>query len=425
MRQASLWMFLGAALALGVGCDGAGDDDDGAMDDDDATDDDDSAGDDDDSAGDDDDSAAGPWDQGWPIQVPVDGQALIEGSWEDSGPVWWVLDTGAARTYADSALTGEDSFATGDLVIGPLSFPDTQVSCTDLAEAEAFIGWDLAGLAGQDVFRDRFIAIDYRRQLAFFADEIPVEAPPGSGEGTAASTAYDLPSGIPVGTFTLEGATTRDAALIADTGSGVTLLLEEVFDDIDDGTLPRLEGYVWGTNYGTDDAFVTRLPAIVAGDGSPRVRVEGSWAVVIPTDNHLWPLLEGAGIVADGFLGYPFYREQIVGVDGWNDRYAWWPQEQLDHLDPGEWNRVGIEPSWRDGAFWVEMVFDPSDAWDQGVQVGDEIVAVDGLDMATATADDVKRALRGQVGDTVGLSLLRDGQEMALTLEIRDLLPAI
>ena len=405
------------ALVVALGCDSDDDDDD---EDDDAQDDDTQ----DDDTQDDDDSASGPWSAGWPVEITVDGQALIEGSWDGEGPVWWVIDTGAARTYADADLTGTTNFATGDLVIGPLEFLETQVSCTELDEAEAFIGWDLAGLAGQDIFVERFIAVDYRAPAAHFFTEVPAESPPGVVGEAPAVTPYEVPGGIPVAPVRAGGAQEIDVDLIADTGSGVTILLEEFFDAIDDGTLPRLEGYIWGTNYGTDEGFVTRIPTLTVGS-DPTLTVAGSWAIVIPTDNHLWPLLEGVGIEADGFLGYPFYRELVVGVDGIASNYLWWELDSVEHIDPQEWTRVGIEPSWRDDGFDVEMVFSPSDAATQGLLPGDRILEVDGDDLSTATLDDLKHMLRGDVGTTVAIRVGRDENEIQLDVEIEDLLPPL
>ncbi len=412
---------LAALLAL-PGC--PGDDDDTAGDDDTTAGDDDVA--DDDSAGDDDDTTpAGPWDTGWPIETTLDGQAMIEGSFDGTGPIWWALDTGAARTYVDSAITGTTNNVSGDVVVGPLEFPDHQVGSVDLAEAEAFIGWDLGGLAGQDLFSDRFTALDYAGLQAHFLDEVPAEPPPGSSLAVPEETPYELPSSIPVATFTLAGAdgSSVDVALIADTGSGVTLITEEIFEQLDDGTLPQLEGYVWATNYGTDDGFLTRIPTVGVTGGE--LGADGTWAVVIPADNHLFPLLRAAGIDAVGFIGFPFYREFVVGVDGFEDRYLWWPQDDLSHIDPHEWQRVGVEPSWREGQFFVEMLYSPSDAEDQGLEVGDRIVRVDGDDLAGGTLDDLKGRLRGAPGTAVELVIEREGVEQPFTVEIQDLLPAL
>ena len=385
-------------------------------------DDDDTAG-DDDATGDDDTTEPGPWDDGQEIVVTVDGQAMIEGSFDGEGPLWWALDTGAARTYVDDEITGTGNNVIGDVVIGPLEFEDKQVGSVELDDAEAFIGWDLGGLAGQDIFADRFVALDYAGLEAHFLDQVPDTPPPGTGSSQACTSAYDLPSSIPVMSVELAGAGGQvEVDLIADTGSGVTILLQSVFDAIDDGSLPRVEGYVWGTNYGFDDGFLTRIPSLAAGDGD-RVAVAHSWAVVIPDDNHLWALLEGNGIHADGFLGYPFYRRFVVGVDGHEDRYLWWPCASDEHIDPREWTRVGIEPTWRDGGFSVEMLYRPSDAEVQGVQIGDRITAVDGTDLSGSTLDDLKHMLRGDVGDTRTLDLRRGDLDIQVTAAIDDLLP--
>ncbi len=361
----------------------------------------------------------GPWDSPWPVEIAVDGQPLIEGSYAGIGPIWWVIDTGAARTYVDSALT---DIATGDVVVGPVELSEVQVGNTDLSEAEAFIGWDLGGLAGQNVFDDRFVAVDYQQSQAHFLDVIPEEPPPGTGTSGVGELPYELPSSIPVSAVTVTGSSSMEIELVADTGSGVSIITESAFAAIDDGSLPRLGGYIWASNYGSDDCFVTRIPSLAAGGAV----AEGTWTVVAPDDHHLAVILEASGISSHGFLGYPFYRRFVTGVDGHARAYRFWPYDSLVHIDEHEWHRAGIEPSWRDGGFQVEMVFSPSSASDQGVEPGDVIVGVSGLDLATATADEVKLALRGPVGDSVAVDLSRGGgTPYSVELEFQDLLPEI
>jgi hypothetical protein len=360
----------------------------------------------------------GPWDQPWPVAVTVDGQPLAEGSYAGIAPIWWVIDTGAARTFVDANLTSE---GTGDVTVGPVTLEDVQVGLVDLSEAEAFIGWDLGGLAGQNFFDDRIVVVDYSASEAHFLDTLPEDPPPGSGVGEVGYLPYALPSSIPVAPVTAAGAGEVAVELIADTGSGVTILTESTFAAVDDGTLPRLAGYVWASNYGSDDAFITRIPRLEAGGAV----AEGTWAVVVPDDHHLRVILEASGITSQGFLGYPFYRRFWTGVDGFARAYRFWPCADLSHEDPDEWHRAGIEPSWREGGFSVEMVFTPSSAASAGVQRGDRIVGLGDLDLATASADEVKRALRGPVGEGVHVSLDRDGTPLEADLTFQDLLPEI
>lgn len=316
-------------------------------------------------------TAAG-WPEGTPVHVTVDGQVLLEGAFGDV-TAWFALDTGADRLYVDEAL---DPGGPVDLALGPVTLPDVRLKATSLADAEAAIGWDLGGLAGQPLFQGRFTAFDYAGSVVHFFDERP------DGPDEPEVLPYTLVEGEPVVSLDLGGG---PLALLADTGSGVTLLDESSFAPLDTGGA-RLGGYVWATSYGSDEGFVTRLP-------------DGTWALVVPDDNHLLPLLARIGLEIDGFLGYPWYRERLLGVDGIALAYLSWPAEPA--VDPHEWDRVGVEVEQDGDAVRVSMVFSPSSA--EGVlAVGDRLLAVDGVDVAGL--DDVRRALRGEPGSTVTLT---------------------
>ncbi len=51
-----------------------------------------------------------------------------------------------------------------------------------------------------------------------------------------------------------------------------------------------------------------------------------------------------------------------------------------------------------------------------GVQVGDEILLIEGRDVRNLRASGVHRALAGEVGDPVKLTLIRDDRVVRLTL---------
>ncbi len=144
--------------------------------------------------------------------------------------------------------------------------------------------------------------------------------------------------------------------------------------------------------------------------------------MVVPADNAFFQRLAASGIDAKGFLGYPFYRHFVFAVDGVTRRYVMWPLE-TPRIDENEWHRIGIEPSWRDGSFVVEMVYRPSDAAAQGIEVGDQLTAIDGTNLAGMTLDDVKLQLRGDVGTVRTLTVVHDGQVRDLPVLVQDLLP--
>lgn len=363
------------------------------------------------------DTGADAWSSAYPLSVSPDGQPMLAGSL-DGVDCLWALDTGASSFFVDDDLaTGSRGYRAA-VTVGPVSYEEARVQPLDLAEVEAYLGVDLGGLAGGAFFADRVVVLDYPGRRAWFHDALPEDAPPGT-TGVAADLPYALQADVPV--VELDVGAAAPVPLVADTGSGVTLIPESVFAGIDDGTLPRLEGYVWKTTYGEDDAFVTRIPSLGAGD----LAVAGTWAVVVPDDHHLAALFERAGIAARGFLGYPFYRELVVGVDGPGSAFRLWGAEGGGQVDPREWTRVGVELVQRDGGFLVEMVYRPSDADDRGLIPGDRVAAVDGAALDGLSLDEARALLRGEAGETRTLSLSRQDGDLDVDVAVDALLPPL
>jgi S1-C subfamily serine protease len=61
----------------------------------------------------------------------------------------------------------------------------------------------------------------------------------------------------------------------------------------------------------------------------------------------------------------------------------------------------------------------PNDMWaaKAGIQVGDEVTAIDGALVASLTPEDVHKALAGAVGSKVKLTVVREGQTLTLEVE--------
>jgi hypothetical protein len=78
----------------------------------------------------------------------------------------------------------------------------------------------------------------------------------------------------------------------------------------------------------------------------------------------------------------------------------------------------------RDGdAMLIVSVLPNSGALDAGLLVGDRIIAVDGLPVATLEVDVVVARIRGPAGTTVTLTLQRDGHSVQLVVDRRPLPP--
>lgn len=360
-----------------------------------------------------------------PLEIPIDGQPIMVGSYDGGDGVRYLIDTGAQINSYDIDLTdGEVTFFNvdeTDLVTTVVC--DVPSKGRDLSEAEAYIGVNIDALLGQSAMRSLYTYIDYSELRAWIFADPPTMNPPGMDDVEPVLLPYELQNELPVATVTLTGGGTAD--LLTDTGSGVTILEQTPYDAMAaayEGELPRLDGYVWATNYGTDDAFITRVPTMDVGGYT----VAGEWAVVIPDDNHIRALLTGSGIEVDGFLGYPVYRHFITEVRGPDTTFRFWPYTEPPTYDD-EWHRVGLEFVQRDGVTTVEMVFAPSAAAEADIAHGDVLVAIDGASVADTVLDDIRRALHGTPGDERALTF-RDaetGDESVITLPIEDLLPPL
>ncbi len=418
------WFALLAVLAL-VGCpandddDTLADDDDATADDDDATADDDdaTADDDDDSAGDDDDSSASTWDcYANPLDTAqgADGSALIWGVL-DGHETWFVVDTAAQVIFADLEISDDfTGYFDADVDLGPFQLESWSVKGRDLSPNEAFIGRDIGALMGQDILSRAYTVYDPAAPQVYLCDAVPEEQPPGT-TGEPLQQPYSLENQFAIVDVSIGAAGT--VPLMMDTGMAVTYLTEAIFDPVDDGAA-RLYGWVFSTSYGSDDAFVSRIPSFeFGGELIPDLDV-----VVIPTDHHLSGILPASGVVVDGFLGNSVLDRYHTGINGLDEVLDLWPVDAPWNAE-GRWTRVGVEPAWRDGQHVVEYVLWPSDANDQGIEVGDVILSIDGVDCATMELWDVHLALRGGVGDVRSLQM--EGAEGVYVVEVgvEELLP--
>ena len=81
----------------------------------------------------------------------------------------------------------------------------------------------------------------------------------------------------------------------------------------------------------------------------------------------------------------------------------------------GSISGIGIKYSQIGESFIVQNVFPDSGAAIAGIEKGDELLAADGVSFAGKTTDDVVNMVRGEIGTTVDITILRDGKEFTLT----------
>ncbi len=410
----TLWLLAGCP-ADDDDTTGAGDDDTTDPGDDDTTGGgDDDSGDDDDSAGDDDDYDC--WASPLETAQAADGSALFRGS-IDEHEIWFVLDTAAQVVFADLEISDDfTGYFTAAVQVGPFDLPEWQCKGRDLATNQAFIGVDVGALYGQDLMMQSYTVFDPSTIATHICPTRPPDSPPGLGQA-AGSLTYELQNQFPVAQIDLGLA--GPVPLMVDSGQALTYLTESAFAQVDDGA-PRIDGWVFATNYGADDAFVSRVPQLSLGG----LIVEDVVVVVLPDDYHLASLLSASGVEVQGFVGNNVLGRFAVGIDGATSTVDLWPVN-APWTQVNRWQRVGIEVTWREGAYTVEYLLTPSDAADQGVGVGDLLLAVDDVDVNTlGDLGAIQAALRGTPGDSRRLTLQGAEGPYQVDVQIQDLLPS-
>ena len=109
-----------------------------------------------------------------------------------------------------------------------------------------------------------------------------------------------------------------------------------------------------------------------------------------------------------------FMYSGIDGMLGQLDPYtAFLNEEQSDELDEitsGQYTGIGVTIGVFSGNLYITSVIVGQPAAKAGVQIGDQVVAIDGFPVRTKSIDHVRNAIKGPPGTTVRLTIRKDGQ---------------
>jgi predicted aspartyl protease len=122
-----------------------------------------------------------------------------------------------------------------------------------------------------------------------------------------------------------------------------------------------------------------------------------------------------------GRIGGNFLKHFEVTIDGPNAVvYLEGPYPDL----PDVWNEAttGMRLQLRNGQWFVAVVLRPSPASEAGVQVGDELIEIDGKSIQSLSAEDVQGSLIGPGNSSVRLTIQRNGDRKCFEVRRRRLL---
>ncbi len=171
---------------------------------------------------------------------------------------------------------------------------------------------------------------------------------------------------------------------------------------------------------GTTAAIITHIPLVGDGlDATPNMSADLAdfWKA--------WNALETHYVITHASSTLPSNKERIYGaIEGlaasYGDPYTVFfpPKEAKQFSDTisGSFAGVGMEIDVKDGVLTVTAPLKGTPAEAAGVKAGDQIAAIDGKSTDGVSTDKAVSEIRGPIGTTVDLTLIRDGKSLDIKI---------
>ena len=108
----------------------------------------------------------------------------------------------------------------------------------------------------------------------------------------------------------------------------------------------------------------------------------------------------------------------LKNLDPYTVYYAEDDIEDYMTMTTGKYNGIGAMVSSLEDKHIIMMVYEDTPAQKAGLQLGDEILKIDGIDLSTLTDSDPGKLLRGQTNSTVKLTIKRYGAPKPLEIPV-------
>jgi predicted aspartyl protease len=319
----------------------------------------------------------------------------------------FVLDTGAQRTTLDAALASELGCQTigkslcegmggtqavadvrlAELVVGDAVYRDYIVAAMDLTGIRFGLP-TVDGILGLDILRD------FVMQLDLADDELVLTAraeAPVSRDGVEITLEGNS---LPIEVDGLTG------MAMMDTGSYLSTLQSSAAKRL----FPTETS---SENNGTENRGVGRGATATVDVVCQRIEIGGSALQQVPCRASLATAgpLSRTGRVA--VIGGSVWRQFRMTIDFFNERA--WLAPSRQHGIPISYRPTGVRLGWRDGRAIVMGLVAGLPASEAGVEVGDEIVAVNGEPIRKNQFESVRKLVESLPGGTVVLCVVREG----------------
>lgn len=171
---------------------------------------------------------------------------------------------------------------------------------------------------------------------------------------------------------------------------------------------------------GTTASVISHIPFIGDGlDATPDTNADlsGFWKA--------WNALEANYVITHASSTLPGTKERVYGaIEGlaasYDDPYTvFFPPEeakQFAETISGSFAGVGMEIDMKDGVLTVIAPLKGTPAEEAGIKAGDQIVMIDGKSTDGLSIDKAVRQIRGPIGTTVQLTIIRDGKPLDIKI---------
>lgn len=305
-----------------------------------------------------------------------------------------------ATSYQVAQVTGYS--------IGNAELRDQQFTILQLPRAIVFRGAQepIAGLVGYEIFRRFAVHIDYQKKLLTLTSPEQTSTCPA---GNRIPLLFN--DRTPYVKARVGGAEGYFGIDTGDTG-GVTIF-QSFYEDNDVAIqVPALRGYQQGVG-GKSNSFLTRVSSFSLGNFSierPLTSVNFARSGVF------------ASKLVNGNLGYLFFRKFKLDFD--YERRVMCLEKSSEYDSPMPYNRSGMTLEMdQEGKIVVSLVMKDSPAAHAGVQIGDQILAIQRQPVSTLSYGEVRELLMQPAGSSIAADVQRGADKLHINISLQDLLP--
>jgi hypothetical protein len=308
--------------------------------------------------------------------------------------------TGAGEAVVTTGFTRDVTFRIGDLVI-----KNQAIAVLPIASREVE-GFEEQGMVGFDVFRRFVTVIDYGSKTLTFID--PARFDP---QGSGTPVPFVFYNQLPQVDGTFEG---KPGKFDIDTGSRVELTLTKPFVDANHLIAKHPKGVTavdgWGVG-GRSIDYMTRGTELTLGP----VRID-QLVVGLAT--------QGKGAFSDanyqGNVGTALLKRFIVTFD-YDHQIMYLKARPVPVPDSGAFDRAGFWINTSPKGFKIADLTAGGPAEKAGLEIGDDITAIDGAAASSISLSEARRRLRDdKPGTVVTLTVARGSEQRQASLTLAD-----